>query len=147
MQGIYTCVDIKAAQLDGWQVLDWENFMIFEKWTDQFSHFYQHWYNIKAQERKGSAKYWAAKIVLLSSIGKFNTIPRDGNRNKKPSYIGWFCLSYTRLMHVQLKFMCKSVGARRILYGDTDSLFLDYDKIMMMKSKFPDYFNLRMVGS
>lgn len=146
--GVYTCIDICAAIQDGWQVVEAKKFLVWPKWTTAPAEFYQHWFKIKQSSKNIPAKYWFSKIVLNSSIGKFcQKIFDPKNDNTKPSYLGWFCLAYTRIAHRKIKEMLLAIGCDRVYYGDTDSIFVDRHYITKLEYWYPDIFNSKMLGT
>ncbi len=119
--GSWTCIDLYNAVNDGWKVVWCKHFIVWERWTNEFQKFYKKWFDIKQATSDPNLR-WSCKIVLNSSIGKFAQ-KTYGGINKKPSQLGWFCLSYSRCLHSKLKQLLPS--DKYVYYGDTDSIFID----------------------
>lgn len=133
VEGVYTSVDLQAFILDGWTILSADYFLVWDEWTNQYSVFYDQWFKIKSECKQSDPdKYWFSKIILNSSIGKFAQKPFDGD-NTKPSYLGWFCLSGTRLQQYVIKHWAMTANLTAIYYGDTDSIFMDQDVLVPLE--------------
>jgi hypothetical protein len=135
--GMYTCIDIAVAVLDGWKVEKYWDMLVYEGWTNACKTFYTKWFDIKQQSAKDPNKRWCAKIILNSSIGKCaqKAFMHD---NAKPSHVGWFVLSYTRKQHLTMKQALQT----KFLYGDTDSIWVD------QSITFPDeWFQSHLLGN
>ncbi len=141
---VLTCIDLWNLIRDGWEVLRVKNFVYWDRWDKvHLNGFYNDWYNIKQSYPKDSPDYWLSKIMLNSSYGKFVQRPID-NENKKPSQIGWFCLSYTRCM---LSYMKESFISSPILYyGDTDSVYVSAQAYDEFADKHPESFAIKKLG-
>lgn len=138
IKGVYTSVDIQAAIMDGWRVMEANHFIVWEGWTMQYADCYKEWFEVKNKEKhKDPNKYWFAKLILNSSIGKFMQKPFVSSTGK-PAYLGWFCLSGTRLQHLQMKVWAIDRGLSAIYYGDTDSIFIPFDMRVPAKWMRPE---------
>lgn len=124
VKGVYTSVDIYVAILDGWSVISAYDFIVWPKWSTELFSFYQKWFDIKQSHGKTSPEYWFAKIILNSSIGMacLKYVNESIGHNCKPAQWGWFDLSATRLLLLQIKQQAAKANIKRILYGDTDSV-------------------------
>ncbi len=147
IEGVYSSVDIGCFIRDGWTIKGTMNYVLWDKWSMACGDFYREWYNIKQTQKKSNPNnYWAAKIILNSSIGKFCQKVFKGKDNTKPCQFGIFCLSYTRWLHYMMKDLCTRFEVPIIYYGDTDSICIDSDKMRMIELHCPDIFKLDYLG-
>ena len=136
VKGVYTCIHIKAALDDGWKVVHATDFIFQERWTTQFSDFYKEWFGVKQSYKKGTHHYWMAKQVLNSSIGYFGL--KNPVNNNKALWIGIFILANTCTYHVTLKRAMEKAKIKRLLYTDTDSIFLHKSAMDRLVSMNPE---------
>ncbi len=136
---VLTCVDIQNCINDGWVCKDMvaTNCLQWDEWTDTVAAFYRKYFNVRNLYIKGTPLNALAKLLLNSSYGKCVQKAVD-KKASKVSQIGWFCLSYTRRFHYDWKQKTILLKVPVILYGDTDSLFFDSDKVLEFMLSYYD---------
>lgn len=143
VKGVYTSRHIYVAIQDGWTVKRAWNFMFTQKWSLAPRRFYAKWYAIKQQYEKDSTWYWAAKMILNSSIGYFG-LKHDVN-NYKNLMFACFNLANTCQYQLLKKQYLMSVQCYGIYYEDTDSMVISTECMNRLVAKYPEMLSTETV--
>ena len=150
IQGVYYCVDLYVAMLEGWKIRILPNQTYFwDSWSDEVGKFFERFYEIKAAAKRAGnfALESLTKIMLNSCYGKFGqrpqrsyTIDEDTGEvdweqqedKKKLLQFSMVTLSGSRLLGSQFRNICAFGIDRpgfiegpleclgRLVYCDTD---------------------------
>ncbi len=123
IEGVYTCFDIYQAMCDGWRVKSSKNYIVWQRWEHYFHNLYHDMFLQKKQYDKDTFDYAYAKRLMNGGVGSF--CQRIDPCRTKPSQFGWFILSASRMFLACFLHICTAQQIPRILYGDTDSIFIE----------------------
>lgn len=137
--GVLTCiltdVDIYNLIQDGWTLHHNFGGLVFEGWNNDLQAFFTEFFQLKVSCAKDTPQYINAKVKLNATYGKYGQKMRNGKIPYKPCAVSWYCLSYTRVQHRQLKIL--SIDSSKIYYGDTDSIIIDECIATVIKQMYP----------
>lgn len=134
----YPSVDIETLKKDGWIVKKIFQVMYWKQKSAYLRNYFMNGYKTRQTTEKGSSANLAWKLCLNAAYGKFCQfkVGSDESILNREHYIAWFCLAYSR----RILYLLKQYVKGPVYYGDTDSMYIDYEEALTLQKEHPEIF-------